>query len=220
MEQWFPVLIVCGDASCQLCNMIFMTVPASATVEELRQRIVLRHHGRVQVQLEVDAPTVTAFVHLLEGHAVQVAVGQLLPLVVDAITRTPFFDFLHCVVAQFVATAEKVGYASGDAFLLVEHGAWLYSLVGVGHAEYLAYLVIRECQTVLVDGSQDTGFFGQSGLSAGACRQAYNLLVVGRFAQGVGQTGIVRNAHFAQCRYVCGLIDEAFAVESCLFLHF
>ena len=33
-------------------------------------------------------------------------------------------------------------------------------------------------------------------------------------------TDVVRNAHFAQCRYVSGLVDEAFAVESCLFLHF
>ena len=30
-------------------------------------------------------------------------------------------------------------------------------------------------------------------------------------------TDVVRNAHFAQCRYVSGLVDEAFAVESCLF---
>ena len=33
-------------------------------------------------------------------------------------------------------------------------------------------------------------------------------------------TDVVRNAQFAQCRYVSGLVDEAFAVESCLFLHF
>ena len=37
------------------------------------------------------------------------------------------------------------------------------------------------------------------------------------FLVGVGQKGVVRNAHFSQCHSVSGLVDEAFTVESSLF---
>ena len=122
--------------------------------------VVTWNERRAHIQLYVNHPPMATLQHLLEGDALQVAVGQWLPrselLVVGAELRHLF----HHIVAQLVAAFEEVTDGAGDALLLIHLRDGLSLITAdVCRAENLAHQVLLSLETTLPQGTLHTSLF-------------------------------------------------------------
>ena len=119
MEIVRPTVVIGGQPPGKVLDVIMLPVPFSHTMEELQDRIIVGHMGRLDIGADVVHPTLSALLHLFHHDGTQLAVVERLPFTETQVVVSEFHHLFHHVIAQLIAPLKKVFYRAHDAFLLV-----------------------------------------------------------------------------------------------------
>ena len=194
MEILGPLVVVRGQTTGEILNIIGLSVPFTTTRQKFEYGVIVFDMGGLDIDADVVHPTLAALLHLLHYHRFQLAVCQWLPLLETQVVRAEFGHLFHHIVAQLIATCKEVLNEADDPFFLV-HLRQRLAVVRllIGRAEHLADDVEAELiETPVPMDARHARLFLQARLLTIARQQYEALFEVFRLViEGLRQAGVI-----------------------------
>ena len=217
MEVFGPLLVVGGQTTGEVLDIVRLAVPLATTCQEFVDRIVVVDVGRLDIDADVVHPALATLLHLFHDNRFQLTISEGFPRFKGEVVWTEFCDLLHHIVAQLIATGEKILDETDDALLLV-HLRERPSVVGllIGFTKHLTDdIQSKLAETMVPMGAHNAGLFLQSCFLTVARQRHQTMFVAFRLViQCLRQTGVI--LHLNALAFVVVGIPDDLSVIVCL----